>query len=73
MRARALTGTCLERLVRMASPLLRAAQRQCPRDGPGRLPDYEDWQVALLILVAVLHRRKSKSAQYREVPRHRTP
>jgi hypothetical protein len=65
MPARALSGTCLERLVRMASPLLRAAQRQCPRAGPGRLPDYEDWQVALLILTAVLHRRKSKSAQYR--------
>jgi len=49
----------------MATPLLRAAQRQCPRQGPGRLPDYEDWQVALLILIAVLNRRKSKSAQYR--------
>jgi hypothetical protein len=65
MSARALSGTCLERLVRMASPLLRAAQRQCPRAGPGRLPDYQDWQMAFLILVAVLHRRKSKSAQYR--------
>jgi hypothetical protein len=49
----------------MASPLLRAAQRQCPRAGPGCLPDYEDWQIALLILIALLHRRKSKSAQYR--------
>jgi len=65
MLARALSGTCLERLVRMASPLLRAAQRQCPRAGPGRLPDYEDWQMAALILVALLHRRKSKSAQFR--------
>ena len=65
MLARAPFGTCLERLVRMASPLVRAAQRQCPRAGPGRLPDYEDWQIAILILVALLHRRKSKSAQYR--------
>jgi hypothetical protein len=46
----------------MASPVLRAAQRQCPRAGPGRLPDYEDWQIAVLILIALLHRRKSKSA-----------
>lgn len=65
MPARALSGTCLERLVRMATPLLRAAQRRCPREGPGRLPDYQDWQMALLILIAVLNRRKSKSAQYR--------
>ncbi len=65
MPARALSGTCLERLVRMVCPLLRAAQRQCPRTGPGRRPDYEDWQIAALILAAVLHRRKSKSAQYR--------
>jgi hypothetical protein len=49
----------------MASPLLRAAQRQCPRTGPGRLPDYQDWQIATLILIAILGRRKSKSAQYR--------
>ena len=65
MPARALSGTCLERLVRLASPLLRAAQRQGPRAGPGSPPDYQDWQMAVLILVAVLHRRKSKSAQYR--------
>jgi hypothetical protein len=49
----------------MASPLLRAAQRECPRTGPGRQPDYQDWQIAALILIAILHRRKSKSAQYR--------
>jgi len=71
MPARALSGTCLERLVRMASPLLRAAQRRCPRAGPGRLPDYHDWQMALLILVALLNRRKSKSAQYRFLHEHR--
>ena len=65
MPAHTLSGTCLEQLVRIATPLLRAAQRQCPREGPGRLPDYEDWQMALLILIAVLNRRKSKSAQYR--------
>ena len=65
MPARALSGTCLERLVRLAKPLLRAAQRQCTRAGPGCLPEYQDWQIAALILVALLHRRKSKSAQYR--------
>jgi hypothetical protein len=65
MTARALSGTCLERLVRMASPMLRAAQRPCPRAGPGRSADYQDWQIAALILLALLHRRKSKSAQYR--------
>jgi len=65
MVARAPSGACLERLVRMVNPLLRAAQRQCPRTGPGRSPDYQDWQIAALILIAILHRRKSKSAQYR--------
>jgi len=49
----------------MAGPLLRAAQRQCSRTGPGRTHDYHDWQIAALILIAILHRRKSKSAQYR--------
>lgn len=71
MSARAPSGACLERLVRMAGPLVRAAQRQCPRGEPGRPHDYQDWQIACLILVAVLHRRKSKSAHYRFLLQHR--
>lgn len=65
MGARATTGTCLEALVRMAAPLLREAERRCPRTGPGAKPDIPDWLIGVLIMVAVLKRRKSKSAQFR--------
>jgi hypothetical protein len=58
-------GTCLEALARMAMPLCQSAQRQCPRTGPGRTPAFADWQIAVLIMTAVMAKRKSKSAQYR--------
>jgi len=65
MFARARDGTGLTTLVKMAIPICRAAQRQCPRTGPGRPPQFDDWQIAVLIVVAILKGRKSKSAQYR--------
>lgn len=71
MAKRATDGTCLAALVKMAIPLCRAAQRQCPRTGPGRPPDYEDWRMAVFIMVAVLQKRKTKSAQYRWLFEHR--
>lgn len=71
MRPRAKEGTCLETLVRMAVPLCQAAERQCPRTGPGRRPAFADWQIAALIMTAVLARRKSKSAQYRYLSERR--
>lgn len=71
MPARATDGTCLAKLVRMAIPLCRAAQSQCPRMGPGRPPDFDDWKMAILIMVAILKNRKSKSAQYRFLHEHR--
>ena len=73
MPARAQDGTCLADRVKLAIPICRAAQRQCPRTGPGRPPTFEDWQIAVLILVAVLNRRKSKSAQYRFLHKRRKP
>jgi len=72
MSQRATDGTCLATLVKMAIPLCQAAQRQCPRTGPGRKPAYDDWKMAVLIMVAILHRRKSKSAQYRWIVKHHT-
>lgn len=72
MPARATDGTCLAKLVRMATPIFRAAQTQCPRTGPGRHPEFADWKIATLIMVAVLKKRKTKSAQYRYLDRHRT-
>jgi hypothetical protein len=71
MPARARVGTCLAKLVRMAIPLFRAAQSQCPRTGPGRRPDFADWKMAILIMVAILKIRRSKSAQYRFLHEHR--
>lgn len=73
MLQRATDGTCLATLVKMAIPLCQAAQRQCPRTGPGRKPEYDDWKMAVLIMVAILNRRKSKSAQYRWITEHRRP
>lgn len=58
-------GTCLARLVRMAIPLCQAAEKQLFRRGPGTPPTYARWQIATLILIAIMARRKSKSAQYR--------
>ncbi len=71
MSVRAMEGTCLAALVRMAIPVCKAAESKCPRSGPGRRPDYADWQIAVLIMVAILARRKSKSAQYRFLYEHR--
>lgn len=58
-------GTILAQLVRLSLPLLKAADMQLPRLGPGAPPEYPDWQIATLIMIAVAARRKSKSAQYR--------
>lgn len=71
MPARATDGTRLAKLVRMAMPVCRKAQTQCPRTGPGRPPTFSDCQIAVLIVVAVLKNRKSKSAQYRFLHEHR--
>lgn len=65
MGTRATSGTCLATLVVMATPLLREAERQCPRTGPGAKPEIPDWCIGVLIMVAVLKKKKSKSAQYR--------
>jgi Transposase DDE domain len=65
MRTRAKAGTVLSALVKMAVPLLREAERQCPRTGPGAKPKVPDWLIGVLIMVAVLKLKKTKSAQYR--------
>jgi len=72
MQARAPHGACLAKLVKLAVPLCRAAAKESPRTGPGRPPQFEDWQIGVLILIAVLNRRKSKSAQYRFLHERRT-
>jgi hypothetical protein len=71
MGKRATVGTCLASLVMMAVPLCQQAERECPRTGPGRKPDIPDWVLAVLIMVAIVKRKKSKSAQYRFLDQHR--
>lgn len=71
MRRCATEGTCLAELVKAAIPVCQQAERECPRTGPGRKPEIADWVMAVLIMVAVMKRRKSKSAQYRFLSQHR--
>jgi len=64
-------GGHLANLVHDAIALCQAAQRQLPqRTGPGRPEIYEQWQLAVLIFIAVVHKRKSKSAQWRFLDEH---
>jgi len=58
-------GRHLADLVQLAIPLCKAGQHGSARGGPGRPPDYEEWQIAVLIVIAILHQRKSKSSQWR--------
>lgn len=67
MGKRATAGTSLQALVKMAVPLLREAERRCPRTAPGAKPDIPDWFIGLLIMIAILKRKKTKSAQFRFV------
>ena len=65
MGKRAKVGACLEALVEMAIPLLQEAERQCPRTGPGAPPTIPDWLIGVLIMVAMLKRKKTKAAKWR--------
>lgn len=61
----AMEGTILAQLIRLSVPLVKVADKELPSSGPGAPPSYPEWQIAVLIMVAVAARRKSKSAQYR--------
>jgi hypothetical protein len=71
MAGRAREGTCLATLVKMAIPIFQRAERECPRTGPGKKPEIPDWVIAMLIMITVLKRKKTKSAQYRYLDGHR--
>ena len=70
MQIRAMEGTCLAEAVALAIPICQQAERACPRCGPGRKPEFPDWQMAMLIMVAIANHKKSKSAQYRYLREH---
>ena len=65
-------ATTLQDLVALAVAVCQQAQQQQPRSGPGRPPDIPDWLLAVFIMIAVLQRKKTKSAQYRFLAEHRT-
>lgn len=64
MSTRATAGASLQQLVELAIPVCQQAERQCPRTGRGRKPAVPDWVLAVMVTVAVLHRKKTKSAQH---------
>jgi len=64
MSQRAKDGTLLEELVALSILLCQEAERDCPRRGPGRKPTIPEWVLAVMIMVAVMLKKKTKSAQY---------
>jgi|SRR5438105_4581903 len=71
MARRSDSGSLLQDLVALAVPFCCQAELLVPRTGPGRRPDIPDWLLAVLIMVAVLKRKKTKSAQYCFLCAHR--
>jgi hypothetical protein len=71
MSSNAKEGTCLAVLVQMAIPVCQQAEREHPRTGRGRKPEIPDWVMAVLIMVAILSKRKAKRAQHRFLQQHR--
>jgi len=71
MTYRAKEGAALDSMVRQARTVCRQAEREQPRRGRGRRPTIPDWVLALMIMVAVMRRKKTKSAQYTFWTRHR--
>lgn len=63
-------ATPLRDLIRLAVPICRSGQRALPPPGPGRPVEFPEWAVAVMILVALAKRLKSKSAQYRYLQAH---
>jgi hypothetical protein len=71
MLKRAMDGALLDELVASMIPVCQEAQRVCPRQGPGRRPTIPDWVLTVMILVGVLLKKKTKSAQHRWWREHR--
>src|SRR5262245_57861116 len=63
MRRRATDGALLEELVASSVSLCQRAEQECPRRGPGRKPTIPDWVLAVMIMVGVMLKKKTKAAQ----------
>ena len=63
-------STPLRHLLRLAIPICRRGERDLPPRGPGRPVEIPEWAVAVMILVAIAKRLRTKSAQYRFLEAH---
>lgn len=70
MARRIAPAATLQELVQLAVPVCQQAERQLPRTR-GRPPAIPYWFLAVLIMVALLEHKKTKSAQYRFLQEHR--
>ena len=59
------SGECLQTLVKLALPLFKQSEKQDPRTGRGDKPKIPDWFLAVLIMIAIVKKKKRKSAQFR--------
>ena len=64
MRWRATDGAPLEELVIRSVRVCQQADQACPRQGPGCKPTYPNWVLAVMIMVGVMLKKKTKSAQF---------
>jgi len=64
MHRRATDGARLDELVSRGIAICREAERQWPRKGPGRKPTIPDWVLAVMIMVGVMLKKKTKAAQF---------
>lgn len=63
MLGRARDGVPLDEIVSVVAIYCRAAAERLPR-GPGAPPTIPGWVLAVMVLVGVLLRKKTKNAQY---------
>lgn len=65
------SGECLKTLVTLALPLFKQAEKENPRTGRGAKPKVAEWFMGVLIMIAVLKKKKAKSAQYCYLEEHK--
>lgn len=70
MGKRAKTDKLLPALVKLAIPTLQQAEKETAR-GRGAKPDVPDWVIAAMIMIALLRKKKTKSAQFRYLSERR--
>jgi hypothetical protein len=72
MRKRATEGAPLEQLVIRSIAVCQQAEIESPRRGPGRKPIIPDWVLAVMIMVGVMLKKKTKAAQLVWWTQHQT-